>query len=55
MKKKISTLCASLIVASMLLIPSIANGLSDVKHQAVKTSVDNVFMFGGSHDVDTPW
>lgn len=55
MKKKISTLCASLLLASMLLVPSIANGLSDVKYQAVKTSFNCVVMFGGSHDVDTPW
>ncbi|MCY9582043.1 hypothetical protein M5X06_16960 [Paenibacillus alvei] len=55
MKKKIITLCASLLMASMLLIPSIANGLSDVKCQAAKTSVNYVVMFGGGHDVDIPW
>lgn len=60
MKKKISTLCAVFLMASMLLIPSLANGLSDVKYQAVKTAVTkssekNVFMFGGNHDVDVPW
>ncbi|WP_185929580.1 hypothetical protein [Paenibacillus popilliae] len=56
MKKKISALCASLLMASVLLMPSIANGFSDAKYQLVKAPAEkNVVMFGGGHDVEWPW